>query len=166
MSSTDSPARIDTAADPRVTRIRTLARVLDSAFAIPGTKIRVGVDPIIGLFPVAGDIAGALLSGYIILASARIGAPASVVIRMLINVGIDTIVGSVPVFGDMFDVGWRANMKNVDLLEAHLGQPVKTRRASRLIVAGIVVGLLLMAAGAVAVGIIGIQFLAGLARSS
>ncbi len=102
--------------DDRVGNIRTLARVLDSALRIPGTEIRVGADSIFGLVPVVGDIAGAALSGYIVLASARLGAPASTLARMVINIGIDTIVGSVPVLGDMFDVGWRANMKNVDLV--------------------------------------------------
>src|SRR6266581_4768835 len=106
--------------DPRANNIRTLARLLDSAVRIPGTGILIGADSILGLVPVVGDIAGAALSGYIVLVSARLGAPAATLARMVINIGIDTIVGSVPILGDMFDVGWRANMKNVDLLERHL----------------------------------------------
>jgi Domain of unknown function (DUF4112) len=149
--------------DPRVGRIRTLARMLDSAVAIPGTKIRVGADSILGLIPVVGDLGGAALSGYIVLTSARLGAPPSTLLRMLINIAIDTVVGSVPVLGDMFDVGWRANMKNADLLEAHIGGSVQSRQANRLIVAGVVAGLFLLAVGATAIGIIMIRFLVHLA---
>ena len=151
--------------DARVGNMRTLARVLDSAVRIPGTQIRVGADSIFGLVPVVGDIAGAALSGYIVLASARLGAPASTLARMVINIGIDTIVGSVPILGDMFDVGWRANMKNVDLLESHLGGSDRVRRANRLLVTGVVVGLLLLAVGAAFVGVEAIRFLARIASS-
>jgi hypothetical protein len=153
----------DISVDPRVRRIRTLARVLDSAMTIPGTGIRIGVDPILGIIPVVGDLAGAALSGYIVLASARLGAPASTLIRMVINIAIDTVVGSVPVLGDMFDVGWRSNMRNADLLESHLGGSVQSRRANRLVVAGVIAGLLLLAVGATALGIIAIRFLVRLA---
>ncbi len=153
----------DISADPRVGRIRTLARMLDSAVTIPGTGIRVGADSILGIIPVVGDLGGAALSGYIVLASARLGAPASTLVRMLINIAIDTIVGSVPVLGDMFDVGWRANMRNADLLESHLGGSAQSRRANRLVVAGVIAGLFLLAVGATALGLIAIRFLVGLA---
>ncbi len=149
--------------DGRAGNLRTLARVLDSAFAIPGTGIRVGADSIVGLVPVVGDIAGAALSGYIVLVSARLGAPASTLARMVINIGIDTVVGSVPVLGDMFDVGWRANMRNVDLLDRHLGGSEKSRRANRLVVAGVVAALLAVAVGAVVIGVAAIRFLARIA---
>jgi hypothetical protein len=152
-----------TAADPRVARIRTLARMLDSAVAIPGTTIRVGADSILGLIPVVGDLGGAALSGYIVLTSARLGAPPSTLVRMLINIAIDTVLGSVPVLGDMFDVGWRANMRNADLLESHLGGSVQSRRANRLVVAGVIAGLFLLAVGATALGILAIRFLVHLA---
>ena len=149
----------------RVGNIRTLARVLDSAVRIPGTQITIGADSVFGLIPVVGDIAGGALSGYIVLASARLGAPASTLARMVINIAIDTIVGSVPVLGDMFDVGWRANIKNVELLESHLGGSVRVRRANRLVVAGIVVALILLAVGAGFVGVEVIRFLARLATT-
>ena len=153
-----------TAAD-RAGRIRNLARLLDSAVTIPGTQVRIGADSVLGLVPVVGDLAGAALSGYIILASARLGAPPSVLVSMFLNVGIDTVVGSVPVLGDMFDVGWRANMRNADLLEGHLGGSVRQRRANRWVVAGVVGGLLVLAMGAVTLGILAIQLLARLATS-
>jgi uncharacterized protein DUF4112 len=150
-------------ADSRVGNIRTLARVLDSAVRIPGTQIRVGADSIFGLVPVVGDIAGAALSGYIVLASARLGAPASTLARMVINIGIDTVAGSVPILGDMFDVGWRANMKNVDLLENHLGGSERARRANRWVVAAVVGGLIVLGVGAAFIGFEVIRFLARMA---
>ena len=137
--------------------------MLDSAVVIPGTKIRIGADSILGIIPVVGDLGGAALSGYIVLTSARLGAPPSALLRMLINIAIDTVVGSVPVLGDMFDVGWRANMRNADLLESHLGGSVETRLANRLVVAGVVAGLFLLAVGATALGIIIIKLLVRLA---
>ena len=151
--------------DGRVGNIRTLARVLDSAVRIPGTQIRVGADSIFGLVPVVGDIAGAALSGYIVVASARLGAPASTLARMVINIGIDTVVGSVPVLGDMFDAGWRANMKNVELLENHLGGSERARRANRWVVAAVVGGLIVLGVGAAFIGVEVIRLLARLASS-
>ena len=120
-------------------RVRTLARLLDSAVTIPGTKIRFGADSLVGLIPGLGDIAGAVLSGYIVLVASQLGAPASVVTRMLLNIGLDTVVGSVPVLGDLFDVAWKSNQKNVALLEYHLGTPAETRRTSRWLITGLVV---------------------------
>ena len=137
--------------------------MLDSAFKIPGTGVRIGADSILGLIPVVGDLTGAALSGYIVLASARLGAPASTLIRMVINIGIDTVVGSVPILGDMFDAGWRANIKNVELLDQHIGGGVQSRRANRLVVIGVIAALLLMAAGAVFLGIMALRFLARIA---
>lgn len=135
-------------------RVRTLARLLDSAVTIPGTKIRFGADSLIGLIPGVGDVAGAVLSGYIVLVATQLGAPASVVTRMLMNIGLDTVVGSVPVLGDLFDVAWKSNQKNVALLENHLGRGVETRRASRWLIAGIVVAavalLVLVGVGVIA----------------
>lgn len=139
--------------------------MLDSAVRIPGTQVRVGAESVFGLIPVVGDIAGAALSGYIVLASARLGAPASTITRMLVNIGVDTLVGSVPILGDMFDVGWRANMRNVELLDSHLGGSAETRRANRWVVAGVLVALLLLAIGAVALALAIFRFLAGLATS-
>lgn len=154
---------VDGELDRRADNIRALARVLDSAIQIPGTGIRIGADSVFGLVPVVGDLAGAALSGYIVLASARLGAPASTLVRMLINIGVDTVVGSVPVLGDMFDVGWRANMRNVGLLDVHLGGSEKARKANRWVVAGVVAGLLALAVGAVVIGVVVVRFLARIA---
>jgi hypothetical protein len=154
---------LDIESRDKADNIRALAKVLDSAFRIPGTGVRVGADSIFGLIPVVGDLAGAAFSGYIVLASARLGAPPSTLLRMLINIGIDTVVGSVPVLGDMFDAGWRANIRNVELLDSHLGGSVEARRSNRLVVAAVLLGLMLLAVGGVVIGIAVIRFLAHLA---
>jgi hypothetical protein len=125
--------------DASVGRARALARLLDSAVTVPGTNIRFGADSLIGLIPGLGDIAGAVLSGYIVLVATRLGAPASVVARMLLNIGVDTVVGSVPVLGDLFDVAWKSNQMNVALLERQLSAPIATRRTSRWLVTGVIV---------------------------
>ena len=93
------------------------------------------------------------MSGYIVLAAARLGAPTPVLIRMVANIAVDGVVGSVPLLGDLFDVGWRANLRNTDLLERHLAAPTATRRASMGAVAGIILVLVLLAVGAVALTI-------------
>ena len=108
-------------------RARSLARLLDSAVRIPGTRVRFGLDSLIGLVPGLGDVASAALSGYIVLSAHRAGVPGSVLIRMLLNLGLDTLVGTVPVLGDLFDVAFRANLRNADLLEKYAAEPGATR---------------------------------------
>jgi Domain of unknown function (DUF4112) len=146
-----------------VSHVRQLARLLDAAVRIPGTDVRLGLDAVLGLIPGAGDIAGGILSAFIVLHAARLGAPRSVLTRMVMNVVIDTVVGSVPVLGDVFDVGWKSNMRNVALLERYVERPGATRSASRLAVAGAVAALLLVVAGAVALVVVVIRGLARLA---
>lgn len=101
-------------------RCRTVAAALDDAVPIPGTNRRVGLDSIIGLLPVAGDAVAAAASSYIVLEAARLGAPRSTLARMAFNVALDFGVGSIPILGDLFDAAFKANRKNVELLERHL----------------------------------------------
>jgi hypothetical protein len=136
-----------------VTRAKGLARLLDDLIRIPGTKIGIGLDPIIGLIPGVGDMAGGLLSTYILMIAARQGVSTSVLLRMLGNIAIDSLVGVVPVVGDLFDFGVKANRRNVDLLERYLLAPGQTKAASRGVVAGIVLGALLIVVGAIAAGV-------------
>src|SRR5512138_1532370 len=97
---------------------RVLARLLDEAIEIPGTSWRIGIDPLIGLVPGIGDVLGAILSTWILLVGVRLGAPGSVIARMALNVAVDTVVGSIPLAGDLADFAWKANVRNVRLLEA------------------------------------------------
>lgn len=145
-------------------RVQLLARALDSAIRIPGTRITFGLDSIVGLIPGAGDLASALMSGYIVLASARLGVPPSVVTRMILNLGVDTLVGTVPLLGDLFDVGFRANLRNAALLERHIADPASTKRTSRLAIAAAIGGVVLLGAVGVALAMFvvrGLNWLAG-----
>lgn len=103
-------------------RLKKLAILLDKSIGIPGTRYRIGLDPILGLAPGIGDVISALLSLYIVWESIRLGIPNGMIARMLINVGIDTVIGTVPVFGDAFDAAWKSNIMNVALLEKHLNR--------------------------------------------
>jgi uncharacterized protein DUF4112 len=140
---------------PELERLRTLSRLLDSAFTIPGTGIRFGLDSLIGLVPGLGDAIGGILSVYLILEASRMGAPRSVVARMIANVGIDTVIGWVPLLGDLFDVGWKANNRNFALLEQHIERPAATRASSRrsllLLGGGLLVFVILIVAAGVLV---------------
>ena len=129
--------------EKRLRSIRSLARLLDEAVRIPGVGLRVGLDAVIGLIPGVGDALGAALSGWVIVVAARLGAPPAVLARMGVNVALDAIVGSVPLLGDLFDAGWRANSRNVALLERWLQRPREASAASTAIV---VVVLLILAA--------------------
>lgn len=136
--------------DPRAARLRLLAKLLDEAVTIPGTRVGVGLDALIGLVPGVGDTAGLLLSAAIVMQAARLGVSVPVLARMVLNVAVDALVGAIPLAGDLFDVGWKANVRNVRLLQAALDEPGAARRSSALVVAGVGLGLLLIVAGAAA----------------
>jgi Domain of unknown function (DUF4112) len=97
-----------------------LARLMDGAFVLPGTNIRVGMDVIIGLVPVAGDVISGIISSYMIWEARQLGAPKWLIARMMANTLLDTTVGAIPILGDAFDVMFRANMKNMALLRRHM----------------------------------------------
>lgn len=111
---TDHPYRA------RFDRLARLSRQLDSIFRIPGTRFRVGYDAIASIVPVVGDLAAALPAAWIILESYRMGLPRGKLARQGVNVALDAAVGSIPVLGTLFDAGFRANLRNVEILRAHL----------------------------------------------
>ena len=104
----------------RIARLDALASLLDPAFIVPGTNIRFGVDALIGLVPGIGDVVTTLMSLYIVQEARALGAPRHLIARMLVNVALDGVVGAVPLLGDAFDVMWRANRRNMALLQRHL----------------------------------------------
>lgn len=108
------PRRPAAAAAPD--QLATLARLLDDVFEIPGTGIRFGLDPLLGLIPGLGDALSGLLSALIVAAAWQRGLPHGTVYRMVANIAIDSLLGTVPVLGDVFDVTWKANRRNYELL--------------------------------------------------
>lgn len=128
--------------------LRGLGRALDGAVTIPGLGVRVGLDPLIGLVPMVGDWIGGLLAGYIVVRAAGLGVSAATLLRMLGNLGVDALVGSVPVLGDIFDVGFRANERNLGLLEGHMLAPVQRRRGDLAVVLAVGGGALAVVVGA------------------
>jgi hypothetical protein len=128
-------------------RLKTLAWLLDSSISIPGTRFTVGLDALIGLIPVLGDLIGVALSSLILAEANRLGAPRSVLWRMAGNVGVEGLVGMVPFAGDVLDAVFKANQRNVKLLDAWYQNPGKTERASRWF------GVLLIASAVLFVGL-------------
>jgi hypothetical protein len=125
---------------------------LDAGIRIPGTSLRFGLDPIIGLIPGWGDAAGAVLAGWIVVEAIRLGVSRATLIRIAGNVALDAGLGAVPLIGDVFDFAWKANLRNVALLERHLAAPDRAARADRSVVALVVSGLFVGAVVLLAVG--------------
>ena len=107
----------------RDSTLQRIAILLDEAFHVPGTQMRFGIDGIIGLVPGLGDVIGGVLSLVIPFAAWTRGVPYVTLMRMAANIGIEVLIGTVPVFGDIFDIAWKANRRNYNLLQRHLGQP-------------------------------------------
>jgi hypothetical protein len=127
-------------------RLASLAWLLDSSIPIPGTRFTIGIDALIGLFPFIGDLLGVLLSSYILSEASRLGAPKPVLMRMTFNIGIEGLVGIVPVAGDIFDAAFKANQRNVKILNDWFDRPGKTERYSRAFGIGLVIAVVLFLA--------------------
>lgn len=142
---------VDHAADRRLQQLRRYTRLLDDGIPVPGTRFRVGLDPVFGLVPGFGDALGALLGAAILVEAARRGLPRSVLLRMVLNIAADAGIGTVPVLGDVFDALWKANRKNLALLEGQLGVGPAAKPVSGWAIAIVLTGILLVCLG-VAVG--------------
>lgn len=101
-------------------RIRQLSRLMDTAIGIPGTGFRIGLDPIIGLIPGAGDLISTAFSAYIIFLASRFGIPRQDLAKMIFNISLEAVVGAVPLVGDLFDAFYKSNIRNLAILEQHL----------------------------------------------
>jgi hypothetical protein len=112
----------------RLARVRRLSSALDSAVTVPRTNIKIGLDPIVGVIPGVGDVVPTAASAYIVAEAAALGVPRATLLRMCLNLLVDAVVGSIPILGDAFDIVWRANDRNVRLLEARLADPSGKRR--------------------------------------
>ncbi|WP_227816210.1 DUF4112 domain-containing protein [Nitrogeniibacter aestuarii] len=147
--------------DEELRKLDRLAWWMDAAFKVPGTKWRVGLDGLIGLIPGIGDLIAGGASAWIVAHAVRLGLPWHVVIRMAGNVALESLVGTIPVIGDLFDMGYKANQRNVAIMReaieaGAIGTPRSFPTSARRGAAVVAVGLLVLAAivvGLVALGL-------------
>lgn len=123
-----------------------MSRLLDSAFVVPGTTFRFGLDPLLGLVPGLGDLASPLFAIVVLWQSRDFGIPRVVQLRMIFNVAIDALVGLLPVVGDVFDFAWKANDLNLTLLERHAYEERRPSVGDWLFVTGLIALLVIIAA--------------------
>ncbi len=143
----------------RVNKLRRLSKVMDNAIAIPGTKIRFGLDPILGLLPGGGDTITGGLSAYIVVEAARMGLPPEVLYKMVGNILLDSFAGTIPVLGDLFDVGWKSNVKNIELLEKHLEIAENSKSNNTLFIVGLIILLTIIILGFAAITVFTVGWL-------
>jgi hypothetical protein len=130
---------------PRHEHLRRWAELLDSRFKVPGLPVRFGLDAILGLVPGLGELTTPVFTVALLVTGVRMRVPAVVLARMVVNAGVDAIVGLVPILGDLVDIGWKANLRNLDLLERHLVPGTPARRADVWIVTAGVAAIALVA---------------------
>lgn len=133
---------------PALRRGRALARVLDDLFRVPGTRFRFGLDPLLGLVPGLGDWLGWAASIDLMVTAVRLRVPLPVMLRMGANTALDAVVGVIPLAGDLFDAGWKANRRNLKLLERYAEDPAQATRSSRALLWGVLGGTVAVLAGA------------------
>lgn len=136
-------------------QVNNLAWLLDNSIRIPFFNYRIGLDAIVGLIPGLGDVAGALVSSYIVMQAMRLGAPTGVLVRMVGNVALEAVVGLIPLVGDLFDATFKANARNVQLLNAFFDEPTtnqilqqSTGKGAVAAITGALLGLLALVGGA------------------
>jgi hypothetical protein len=131
--------------------LKLLSVWLDNVFVVPGTGWRFGLDPIIGLIPIVGDLATTVISLYIIAAAAQMQVPKSTLARMGLNIIIDSVVGAIPLVGNLFDFAWKANALNMQLLERHANSTATERHKHSvwdwLLVGGMIAAVLVVVVG-------------------
>jgi hypothetical protein len=130
---------------PRYRRIRSLSVLMDQSIVLP-SGFRIGLDPILGLVPGVGEAVTTVISCYLVYQSALLGLPKRVLMRMVGNIALESLAGSVPIIGDLFDAVWKANMRNVRLLEQnyHPALPERSPRKIALLMSGVAAGLILI----------------------
>jgi hypothetical protein len=130
----------------RLEALRKVSELLDSAWFVPGTSYRIGLDPILGLIPLLGDIVSPLFAIGILWQARDLAIPRVVQLRMIVNVAIDALLGAVPLVGDLFDVVWKANKMNLALLERHAQEERAASPGDWLFVAAMILVLIAVAA--------------------
>ena len=117
-------------------RLAFVSRILDDLFTVPGTRHRIGVEPIVGLIPGAGDVVSAAIGIWLIVESTRFRLPPSVIGRMVLNTLVDLVVGIVPVLGDLFDFAFKSNTRNLELFRRYASDPGASTREHRMVLVG------------------------------
>lgn len=131
--------------DRRLQVLRGWQRLLDTAFRVPGTNVRFGWDPIVGVIPWAGDVITALFACAIIVQAHQMRVPRVIQMRMLINVATDVVIGLIPFVGDLADVFWKASSRNLGLLESHVANPRPATAGDYLFVGAVLLAVVLAA---------------------
>lgn len=127
----------------RLRWVESITKIMDNQFRLPGTNFRFGLDPILGFFPVVGDLASFAVSASLIMTMARHGASGKLVALMLLNLGLDTLIGSIPILGNIFDFAFKANERNVRLLRRHYEEG-RYQGSGKGIVLGVLVGIIVL----------------------
>ena len=130
--------------EERLLRLKLLSNRLDEIITMPGTKYKIGSDPIIGTVPVVGDLLGSVISIYILYSGSKMGLSTRVISKMCLNIGIDFIFGLIPIVGDIFDMGWKANKRNVKLIENNINKSNDSLFLNNLTVAALVIIILVV----------------------
>ena len=130
--------------EEKLIRLKLLSNRLDEIITIPGTKYKIGIDPIIGIIPVVGDLLGSIISIYIIYSGSKMGLSSRVVAKMGLNLGLDFVIGLTPFLGDILDMGWKANKRNVELIEKNIKQTSENSTLSNLIIATLTILILVI----------------------
>jgi len=136
--------------EEKLLRLKLLSERLDNSIKIPGTNQKIGIDAIIGLIPILGDFIGVIFSTYIMYSGIKMGVSSKIVKKMATNLAIEFIIGSIPIIGDIFDALWKANKKNVELIEEATIENQENYRLNYLIIASLIVlilGLILVILG-------------------
>jgi len=130
----------------RLLALRRVAELMDSAFVVPGTTYRIGLDPIVGLVPWIGDLVSPIFTIALLWQARDVRVPKVVLLRMIFNAGIDALIGTVPIVGDLFDFGWKSNQMNMTLLERHAFEEHHASTADWMFVLAMIAIVVVMAA--------------------
>ena len=136
--------------EEKLLRLKLLSERLDNSIKIPGTNQKIGIDAILGLIPILGDFIGVIFSTYIMYSGIKMGVSSKIVKKMAINIAIEFILGSIPIIGDIFDALWKANKRNVELIEEVTIENQENYRLNYLIMASLIIltlGLILVILG-------------------
>ena len=136
--------------EEKLLRLKLLSERLDNSIKIPGTNQKIGIDAIVGIIPILGDFIGAIFSTYILYSGIKMGVSSKIVKKMATNIAIEFIIGSIPIIGDIFDALWKANKRNVELIEEATVENQENYRQNYLIMASLIIiilGLILVFLG-------------------